>query len=158
MFRNPPPERLRSLLAGVRSIAVVGFSPQPDRPSHRVAAGLQQAGYRIIPVRPGIASGLGEPAFARLSDVPGGASAIDLVDVFRAADQVMPVIDECIELGIRAVWLQDGVVNETAALRAQAAGIEVVMDDCTWRVWNQLRVGRVGPSHAPAGAAGEAGA
>ncbi len=101
-------------------------------------------GYRIIPVRPGIASGLGETAYPDLAAIPDAARVVDLVDVFRAADQVMPVVDACIALGLKRLWLQDGVVNEAAAARACAAGIEVVMDDCTWRAWSTLGVGTRG--------------
>ena len=143
-FRNPSPDRIRALLREVRSIAVVGFSPEPSRPSHRVAAALQQVGYRIIPVRPGIVSGLGETAWRDLADIPDVARTVDLVDVFRAPDQVMPVVDACIALGLKRLWLQDGVVNEEAAARASAAGIEVVMNDCTWRAWSTLGVGLQG--------------
>ncbi len=106
-----------------------------------MAAALQQVGYRIIPVRPGIATGLGEPAYRELADIPDVARTVDLVDVFRASDQVMPVVDACIALGLKRLWFQDGVVNEDAAARATAAGIEVVMDDCTWRAWSTLGVG-----------------
>jgi hypothetical protein len=127
MFRNPPAEELRALLAGAKTIAVVGLSPNPERPSHRVARRLQQWGYRVVPVRPAVAEVLGEKAYARLADVP---AAIDLVDVFRAADRVDPVVDECIALRLPALWLQEGIVNEPAAQRAAAAGIKVVMDRC----------------------------
>jgi hypothetical protein len=127
MFRNPPAEELRALLAGAKTIAVVGLSPNPERPSHRVARRLQQWGYRVVPVRLAVAEVLGEKAYARLADVP---AAIDLVDVFRAADRVDPVVDECIALGLPALWLQEGIVNEPAAQRAAAAGIKVVMDRC----------------------------
>jgi len=127
MFRNPPAERLRALLAGARTVAVVGLSPNPERPSHRIARRLQQWGYRVIPVRPAVAEVLGEKAYARLAEVP---ERIDLVDVFRAADQLDPVVDECIALRLPALWIQEGIVNEAAAQRAAAAGLEVVMDRC----------------------------
>lgn len=130
MFTNPPPDQIRSLLQEVKTIAVVGLSPRPDRPSHRVAKGMQGFGYRIVPVRPAVAEVLGEKAFPRLSDIP---HPVDLVDVFRAADQIDPIVDECIALGIKRLWLQDGVINEKAAERARAAGIVVVMDRCVWR-------------------------
>jgi predicted CoA-binding protein len=130
MFTNPPPDQIRSLLQEVKTIAVVGLSPRPDRPSHRVAKGMQGFGYRIVPVRPAVAEVLGEKAYPRLSDIP---HPVDLVDVFRAADQIDPIVDECIALGIKRLWLQDGVINEKAAERARAAGIVVVMDRCVWR-------------------------
>lgn len=127
MFRNPPADELRSLLAGARTVAVVGLSPNPERPSYRIARRLQQWGYRVIPVRPAVAEVLGEKAYARLADVP---EKIDLVDVFRAADRLDPVVDECIALRLPALWIQEGIVNEAAAQRAAAAGIKVVMDLC----------------------------
>jgi uncharacterized protein len=127
MFRNPPADELRALLAGAKTIAVVGLSPKPERPSYRIARRLQQWGYRVIPVRPAVAEVLGEKAYARLADVP---EKIDLVDVFRAADQLAPVVDECIALRLPALWIQEGIVNEAAAQRAAAAGIKVVMDRC----------------------------
>jgi predicted CoA-binding protein len=127
VFRNPPEDQLRALLAGAKTIAVVGLSPNPDRPSHRIARRLQQWGYRVVPVRPAVREVLGEPAYARLADVP---AKIDLVDVFRAADRIDPVVDECIALGLPALWIQEGIVNEAAAQRAAAAGMLVVMDRC----------------------------
>jgi uncharacterized protein len=129
-FTNPAENEIKSLLARVRSIAVVGLSPKANRPSYRVAAALQGYGYHIIPVRPLVSEVLGEKAYADLRQVPG---TIDLVDVFRAPEEVEPIVDACIELKIPALWFQDGVVNEAAALRARAAGIMVVMDRCTYR-------------------------
>src|SRR3989344_1798074 len=119
-FQNPSEEEIKSLLERVRVIAVVGLSPQPNRPSYRVASNLQRFGYRIIPVRPAVEAVLGEKAYARLADVP---DKIDMVDVFRAPEYVDAIVDECIARGIKAIWLQDGVVNEPAALRAQATGM-----------------------------------
>jgi hypothetical protein len=127
VFRNPPDEVLRELLATAKTIAVVGLSPRPERPSHRIGRRLQQWGYRVVPVRPAVTEVLGEKAYARLADVP---ERIDLVDVFRAADQLDPVVDECIALNIPALWIQEGIVNEAAAARALQAGITVVMDRC----------------------------
>jgi len=127
MFENPSGDEMRALLAGAKTIAVVGLSPNPERPSHRIAHRLQQWGYRVVPVRPALAEVLGEKAYARLSQVPG---KIDLVNVFRAADQLDPVVDDCIALHVPALWIQQGIVNEAAAGRARAAGIKVVMDRC----------------------------
>jgi uncharacterized protein len=127
MFRNPPDEVLRSLLATAKTIAVVGLSPRPERPSHRIARRLQQWGYRVVPVRPAVEQVLGEKAYARLADIPG---PIDLVDVFRAADKLDPLVDECIARKLPALWIQEGIVNESAAARALQAGITVVMDRC----------------------------
>jgi len=130
MFANPFLDDIRKLLLTVKSIAIVGYSPKPQRPSNEVAAALQARGYRIIPVRPAISEGLGEKAYARISELP---EVPDLVDVFRAPDAVDAIVDDCIALGVKNLWLQDGVINEAAALRAQAAGILVVMDRCTLR-------------------------
>jgi uncharacterized protein len=130
MFSNPSLDNIRALLTRVKSIAVVGYSPKPQRPSHGVAAALQSRGYRIIPVRPLISEGLGEKAYARIRDLP---EVPDLVDVFRQPEAVDAIVDDCIAIGVKNLWLQDGVINETAALRAQAAGMTVVMDRCTLR-------------------------
>jgi predicted CoA-binding protein len=130
MFKNPSLDEIRDLLRTVKTVAVVGYSPKPERAGHYVAAALQRNGYRIIPVRPGISEGLGEPAYARLIDLP---EAPDLVDVFREPGAVDAIVDDCIALGVKRLWLQDGVINEAAAMRAQAAGITVVMDRCTLR-------------------------
>lgn len=130
MSANPTPDQLRSLLREVKIIAVVGLSPRTERPSYRVSRAMQGFGYRIVPVRPAVTEVLGEKAYARLSDIP---FPVDLVDVFRNADEVGPIVDECIALGVKRLWLQDGVVNEEAAEKARAAGITVVMDRCVWR-------------------------
>lgn len=135
MFTNPTPDQIRSLLQEVKRIAVVGLSPRPERPSYRVSRAMQGFGYRIVPVRPVVSEVLGEKAYATLSDIP---EKVDMVDVFRAGDQIDPIIDECIALGIPRLWLQDGVINEAAAERARAAGITVVMDRCVWRDYMDL--------------------
>jgi uncharacterized protein len=135
MFANPSLDELRRILAESRSLAVVGLSPNPARPSHRVARAMQGLGYRIIPVRPAVAEVLGERAYPRLEEVPG---AVDLVVVFRAPEHIAPLVDACIARDFRRLWLQDGVVNPGEARRAQAAGIQVVMDRCVWRDYMQL--------------------
>ncbi len=135
MFANPSPDQIRSLLQEAKTIAVVGLSPRPDRPSYRVSRAMQGFGYRIVPVRPAVAEVLGEKAWACLSEIP---FAVDMVDVFRAGDQIDPIVDECIALGVKRLWLQDGVINEAAAERARAAGITVVMDRCVWRDYMEL--------------------
>jgi predicted CoA-binding protein len=118
------------VLRKVHSIAIVGLSPNPDRPSFRVAQGMQELGYRIIPVRPRITAVLGEQAYPDLASVP---HKIDMVNVFRAPEHVPGIVEACIALGVKYLWLQDGVIHEDAAQRAQAAGITVVMDRCIWR-------------------------
>jgi len=135
MFANPSPDEICRMLREVRTIAVVGLSPKAARPSYRVARAMQGYGYRIIPVRPAVSEVLGEKAYARLEDVP---ARIDLVDVFRASEHVAAIVDACIRLGVPRLWLQDGVVDEAAAQRARAAGIEVVMDRCVWRDYASL--------------------
>lgn len=130
MFSNPDQEAIDRLLGEARRIAVVGLSPNPRRPSHQVASGLLDLGYEIIPVRPAVKSVLGQTAYATIEAVPG---SIDIVDVFRSPDQLDDVIDACIERKLPALWLQDGVINEAAAMRAQAAGMTVVMNRCIWR-------------------------
>ncbi|MBA3903011.1 MAG: CoA-binding protein [Rhodocyclaceae bacterium] len=130
MFQNPSADELRAMLREVKTIAVVGLSPNPDRPAYRIARALQGLGYRIVPVRPKVAEVLGEKAYGSLAEVPG---KVDLVDVFRAAEHVGPIVDECLRLGLKRLWLQDGIVNEEAAARAQAGGMTVVMDRCIWR-------------------------
>jgi len=127
VFVSPPDAAIRACLERVKTIAVVGLSPRPARPSHRIARRLQQWGYRVIPVRPAVTEVLGEKAYARLSEVP---ERIDLVDVFRAAKQIGPIVEQCIALGIPAIWIQQGIVNEAAASRARDAGLFVVMDRC----------------------------
>jgi predicted CoA-binding protein len=135
MHTNPEPKEICELLREVKTIAVLGLSPKEDRPSYRVARGMQGHGYRIIPVRPAVSEVLGEKAYPDLASVP---DAVDLVDVFRAPEFVDAIVDDCIRLGIKRLWLQEGVVNPAAAEKAQAAGITVVMDRCVWRDYNSL--------------------
>lgn len=127
---NPHPDEIDRLLRQVHNVAVLGLSPKPDRPSYRVAQGLQSYGYHIIPVRPMVAEVLGEKAYPDLESLP---MLPDIVDVFRASEHVPAIVESCINLGIRNLWLQEGVISEEAALRAQQAGITVVMDLCIWR-------------------------
>lgn len=129
-FANPTQEEIKRLLGSVSSVAVVGLSPNAARPSFRVAKGLQDLGYRIIPVRPLVSDALGEKAFPDLHSLP---ERPDIVDVFRAPQHIPDIVESCIALGIENLWLQDGIVHEAAALRAQQAGITVVMNRCMWR-------------------------
>ncbi len=134
-FTNPSPEEICKLLRESHTVAVVGLSPNPARPSFNVAKALQGFGHRIIPVRPLVESVLGEKAYPDLESLP---ELPDIVDVFRAAEHVPAIVDSCIRLGIGKLWLQDGVVHEAAALRAQQAGITVVMNRCMYRDHSQL--------------------
>jgi predicted CoA-binding protein len=129
-FTNPHPDEINRLLREVHSVAVLGLSPNPARPSFRVAQGLQSYGYRIIPVRPMVAEVLGEKAYPDLESLP---ELPDIVDVFRASEHVPAIVESCIRLGIKKIWLQEGVISEAAALRAREAGITMVMDLCIWR-------------------------
>jgi len=126
-FQNPDDAALRALLTSVKTIAVVGLSPQGERPSYRVAQAMQRYGYRIVPVRPKIDEVLGEKAYPSLADIP---FKVDLVDVFRAAEHVPAIVEQALALHLPAIWIQEGIVHNAAAQRAQAGGMTVVMDRC----------------------------
>lgn len=130
MFENPTVEACCELLKKSRNIAVVGLSPDASRPSYGVSQAMQAWGFLIIPIHPTATEILGEKVYPSLSAVP---QRIDLVDVFRQPKFVDEVVDECLKLKLKAIWLQDGVVNEPAALRARAGGMTVVMDRCVYR-------------------------
>jgi len=134
-FANPESEEIKALLQSVNSIAVVGFSPKPGRASHGVARQMQHFGFRIIPVRPGISEGLGEKAYPDLVSVP---ETIDLANVFRSGKYVPEVVDQCLRLGIRNLWMQEGAEHEASAVRARAAGMTVVMGRCIMRDYKSL--------------------
>jgi predicted CoA-binding protein len=121
------PEAIEKILRECRTIAVVGLSSDPNRASYGVSRYMQQHGYRIIPVNPNEQTVLGERAYAGLVDVP---EQIDLVDIFRRSDEAGAHVDEAIQIGAKAVWLQEGVIDEAAARRAIDAGLLVVMDRC----------------------------
>ena len=126
-FKNPSDEEITQLLQTIHNIAVVGLSPKPDRPSHGVARELQKFGYHIIPVRPATDEILGEKVYADLASVD---QPIELVNVFLNPSRVDVLVDNCIELKLPAIWLQEGVINEAAAERARDNGIKVIMDRC----------------------------
>lgn len=134
-FVNPEPEQLCALLRSVHTIAVVGFSPKPGRASNSIARRMQGFGFRIIPVRPGISEGLGEKAYPDLASVP---ETIDLANVFRSGKYVSDVVDQCLRLGIRNLWLQEGAEHEESAERARAAGMTVVMGRCIMRDYTRF--------------------
>lgn len=127
MAAHAMPDEIQQILQHARTIAVVGLSDNPLRPSHGVAAYLQSQGYRIIPVNPEIKASLGEKAYPSLLDVP---EKIDIVDIFRRPEFVEEVVDQAIQLKVPAVWMQEEVIHEKAAQKARAAGIFVVMDRC----------------------------
>jgi predicted CoA-binding protein len=132
---HPSDQQIKDLLQNAHTIAVVGLSSSRLRASYGVSQYMQSAGYRIIPVNPNEREVLGEKSYARLEDVP---EKIDVVDVFRRSEFVPEIVDAAIRVGAHAIWMQDGVVNETAAQRARDAGLFVVMDDCILREHRRL--------------------
>ena len=134
-FVNPSTDEIRNLLRRIKTIAVVGLSAASNRPSHGVARALQGFGYRIVPINPTVREVLGEKAYPSLRELP---EPVDLVDVFRESRHVAGIVEECIALKLPALWLQDGVVDEAAALRAREAGMTVVMNRCIYRDYLQL--------------------
>jgi uncharacterized protein len=120
------PETIRSMLAG-KTIAVIGLSEDPAKPSHYVSAYMQQHGYKIYPVNPSIPDVLGERSYASLSELP---IKPDIVDVFRLPKFIPAIVDEMLQLGLHNLWVQQGIVSLEAATRAEAGGIHVVMDRC----------------------------
>jgi uncharacterized protein len=127
------PETIRGILKGAKTIAVVGLSDKPDRASFGVSRYMQSQGYRILPVNPGLTSVLGEKAYPTLEAACASGVKVDLVDVFRAPEYVPGIVDEVIRLKIPYLWLQEGVSDQDAAERAEAAGVKVVMDHCIFR-------------------------
>ena len=119
----------------MRSIAVVGMSPKPQRPSHYVALYLKENGYNIIPVNPGHSEIAGMKSYSNLLEIP---SKVDIVDVFRRSEHVVPIIKEAIKINAKAIWLQDGVINEEAAQVATSKNLLFVMNDCMLRRHHQL--------------------
>jgi uncharacterized protein len=126
---------IAEILKSTRTIAVVGLSSNPMRPSNGVSAYMQRAGYRIIPVNPNETAVLGEKSYARLEDVP---EQIDLVDVFRRPQFVPDIVESAIRIGAKSIWLQEGVIHEAAADRARRAGLGVVMDKCILKEHRKL--------------------
>ena len=120
-------ERITRLLQTAKTIAVVGLTDSPLRPSYGVSSYMQSQGYRIIPVNPNVSESLGERAYSTLLEVP---DKIDIVNIFRRPEAVPEVVDQAIELRVPAIWMQEGVIHEAAAEKARQAGIFVVMDKC----------------------------
>jgi predicted CoA-binding protein len=134
-FKNPEPAEIKALLQRVKTIAVVGLSPKPDRPSFGVSQTMQRFGYRIVPVRPALSEALGEKAYAKLADIP---FPVGLVNVFRESSAIPGVVDEAIAIGAPAIWIQEGIVHDEAAEKARAAGLTVVMDRCIYKEYVRL--------------------
>jgi uncharacterized protein len=133
-FENPGAEERCALLSRVKTIAVVGLSPNPARPSHGVARAMQGFGYTIVPVHPAAREILGARVYPALADIP---FAVDLVDVFRRAEHIDGIVNDCLGLKLKNLWIQEDIVNEPAALRARSGGMWVVMDRCIYRDYVQ---------------------
>ncbi len=118
---------IEKVLTQYRTVAIVGASPKPERPSHIVAEFLKNEGYRVIPVTPKGGQIVGETAYPDLTSIP---EPVEVVDVFRRPEDVLPIAEEAIAIGAKALWLQEGIINEEAAARARKAGLTVVMDHC----------------------------
>jgi predicted CoA-binding protein len=127
------------ILNSSRIIAMVGLSPRPDRPSYLVASYLKEQGYRIIPVNPTEKEILGEPCYPSLASIP---EPVDAVDIFRHSEEVPAVVEEAIKIGAKAVWMQEGVINEEAAVQAERAGLMAVMDKCMLKEHRKLQSSR----------------
>lgn len=135
IYSLPSDEELIAFFERVKSIAVIGLSPKPDRPSHRVAKHMQEFGFRIIPVRPAVKEVLGFKAYASLLEVP---FAVDLVNVFRAPKYVAELTEQCIDKNVSSLWLQEGVIDMESANRACAENIFTVMDKCIYKEYVRL--------------------
>jgi predicted CoA-binding protein len=134
---NPGNDELRQLLTSATTVAIIGASGNPDKASHGIMQKLQQAGYKVIPVNPKDPEILGERAYPSLLDVP---EKIDIVDVFRRAEDTPSIADDAVTIGAKALWLQSGISNEETARRAEAGGLRVVMDACIGATHSMLRI------------------
>ena len=123
------------ILNEYRNVAVVGLSPNPERPSHRIASYLAEQGYHVIPVNPNAPRILDRTSYPDLSSIP---ETVEVVDIFRRSEEVMPIVEEAIKIGAKAVWMQEGIINEAAAARAREAGLLVVMDKCMFKEHQRL--------------------
>jgi len=135
MEPNTEKDDIRRLLGTARTVAVVGASETPGKASHRVFFFLLHAGFDVYPVNPSLKELGGRPAFPDLKSVP---VKLDIVDIFRKAESVLPIVEEAIAAGAKAIWMQEGIVNEEAAARARAAGLSVVMDHCIMKEHRKL--------------------
>lgn len=128
---------LANLLRSTRTIAVVGLSPDPFRASHGVAQFMQGHGYRIVPVNPNVTQVLGERSYDDLESIP---FPVDMVNIFRRSEAVPPLVDSAIRIGAKSVWMQEGVIHEGSAAKAEAAGLQVVMDRCLLKEHIRLKI------------------
>ena len=133
MFDNPGKSEIDAFLRRIGTVAILGLSETPGRPSYNVAKGLQKFGLRIVPVNPSATEILGMRAWPDLESAIQGGGPIDVVDVFRRPEHVAAIVDDCIRLKVPALWLQDGVIDEVAAQKARDAGIFTVMNRCMFR-------------------------
>jgi len=127
-FINDQAAAIRNILKNTSTIAVVGLSPKPNRPSNQVAQYLKDTGYTIIPVNPGQDTLLGLPCYPSLQAIP---EPVDMVDIFRRSEFVLPIVEEAIAIKAKVIWMQSGIINEAAARLAEEAGLMVIMDRCT---------------------------
>jgi len=134
---NPSDQDLRQLLADAATIAVVGASANPEKSSYGIMRKLQRVGYRVIPVNPRETEVLGERTYASLREIP---EHVDIVDVFRRAEDTPPIADDAVAIGAKALWLQSGISSDEAAARAEKGGLTVVMDACIGTLHSLLRV------------------
>ncbi len=126
---------IEKILREYRNIAVVGLSPNPNRPSYAVASYLATKGYHVIPVNPTTSEVMGRTSYPDLRSVP---EKVEVVDIFRRPEHVMPIVEEAIKIGARAVWMQEGIINEEAAAKAREAGLLVVMDRCMYKEHSRM--------------------
>jgi predicted CoA-binding protein len=131
-------DTIKDILENCRIIAVVGISDNPDRPSYHVASYMLDSGYEIIPVNPSIEQVLGRKSYPDLLSIP---QKVDVVDIFRRSETVGPIIDDAIKIGAKAIWLQEGIINEEACLKAKRAGLKVVMDRCMLKEHSKMQHG-----------------
>ena len=128
ILTNEQAATIRKVLRNSKTIAVVGLSPKPHRPSHQVASYLMEVGYTIIPINPGQDNILGRTCYPNLRAIP---TPVDMVDIFRRQETVLPIVEEAISIGAQFIWMQEGIINKEAAAKAESAGLTVIMDRCT---------------------------
>lgn len=134
-YTNPPDEKIKEILLEYRKVAVVGLSSDQTRASYGVAQYLQGRGFKIIPVNPNETEILGEKSYPNLSSIP---EKVEIVDIFRRPEHVFSIVEEAIKVGAKVVWMQSGVVNHPAAIKASEAGITVVMDRCIYKACREF--------------------
>ena len=128
ILTNEQAATIHKVLRDSKTIAVVGLSPKPHRPSHQVASYLMEVGYTIIPVNPGQSNILGRTCYPNLRAIP---TPVDMVDIFRRQEAVLPIVEDAISIGAQFIWMQEGIVNKEAAAKAESAGLTVIMNRCT---------------------------